>query len=112
MSSQDDVKEMRKRSLGIALLLLLSMFYFSASVCAQSWIGDFDRICAQAEVADSLPTEKLKELAMESDKLLEVIEADNDPKKKLYIFRLKKCSNFFVYIMSLRGTKDKPAPQQ
>jgi hypothetical protein len=81
------------------------MFYFSTSVAAQSWIEDFDKICAQAEIADSLSTEKLKELSVESDKLLEVIEAGNDPKKKLYIFRLRKCRNFFIYVMDLRGSK-------
>jgi hypothetical protein len=90
--------------------LLLS--YFSPSVSAQSWIADFDSICAQAEFAESLPTAKLKELIAESDKLLGVIDASNDPRKKVHIFRLKKCRNLFVYITDLRETKDKPAPQQ
>ena len=103
---------MKKRSTGLIILLLLFMPYFSPFASAQSWLEDFDNICAQAEVADSLPTAKLKELAIESDKLLGVIEASDDPRKKVYIFRLKKCRNFFVYITGLRETKERPEPQQ
>jgi hypothetical protein len=86
------------------------MPYFQSYAAAQSWIEDFDKICAQAEFADSLETGTLKELALESDKLIAVIEAGNDPRKKVYIFRLKKCRNLFLYIMDLRGAKGRPAP--
>ena len=95
---------MKKRNTGFVLFLLLLMSYFSPLASAQSWIEDFDKICGQAEDADSLPTAKLKELVMESDKLLEVIEAGSDPRKKVYIFRLRKCRNLFVYIIDLRET--------
>jgi len=103
---------MKKRTIGTSLFLLFLLAYFPPSVSAQSWIADFDGICAQAEFAESLPTAKLKELIAESDKLLGVIEASNDPRKKVYIFRLKKCRSLFEYIMDLRETKDTPAPQQ
>ena len=102
---------MKKRSACIILLLLMFMPYFPPYAAAQSWIEDFDKICAQAEVADSLPTETLKELALESDRLLVVIEASNDPRKKVFIFRLKKCRNLFVYIMDLREAKERSAPR-
>lgn len=93
---------MIKRNFGIVLFLFLLMSYFSPMAAAQSWVEDFDRICSRAEEADSLPTAKLQELVVESDKLLKVIEAGNDPGKKVYIFRLKKCRNLFAYIISLR----------
>jgi hypothetical protein len=112
MSSQDEVIKMKKRTIGANLLLFLLLSYFSPSVSAQSWVADFDSICAQVEFAESLPTANLKELIAESDKLLGVIETSNDPRKKVYIFRLKKCRSLFEYIMNLRETKDKPAPQQ
>jgi hypothetical protein len=81
------------------------MPYFAPIAAAQSWIEDFDKICAQAEVADSLPTAALQELALESDRLLVVIEASSDLQKKVFMFRLKKCRNLFVYIMDLREAK-------
>lgn len=96
---------MKKRTIGTGFLLLLLLSYFSSSVSAQSWIEDFDSICAQAELAESLPTAKLKELITESDKLIGVIEASNDPKKKVYIFRLKKCRSLFEYIIDMRESK-------
>ena len=103
---------MKKINTGVALFLLLLMSYFSPLASAQSWVEDFDRICGQAEEADSLPTPKLQELVVESDKLLEVIEAGNDPRKKVYIFRLKKCRNLFVYIMNLREAEKGAGPKQ
>jgi len=99
---------MKKKNACIIFFLLLS--YFSTYAAAQSWTEDFDKICVQAEVADSLPTETLKELALESDRLLAVIEASNDPRKKVYIFRLKKCRDMFLYIVDLRETKDQREP--
>jgi hypothetical protein len=96
---------MNKRSACIVLLLLMFMPYFSSFAAAQAWIEDFDKICAQADIADTLPTETLQELAVESDRLLAVIEASDDPRKKVYIFRLKKCRNLFAYIMDLRKGK-------
>jgi hypothetical protein len=112
MSSQDEVSKMKKRNTGFVLFLLLLMFYFSPQASAQPWIEDFDKICSQAEDADSLPTAKLKELVMESDKLLGVIEAGNDPRKKVYIFRLRKCRNLFVYVMDLREAEAGAGPKK
>ncbi len=103
---------MKKRNTGIVLFLFLLMSYFSPVVSAQSWIEEFDRICGQTQDADSLPTAKLKELVAESDKLPEVIEAGNDPGKKVYIFRLKKCRNLFLYIMDLREAPGGAGPKQ
>ena len=102
---------MKKRKIGLGLFLLLLISYFSPLASAQSWIEDFDKICGQAEDAESLPTVKLKELVTDSDKLLAVIEAGNDPRKKVYIFRLRKCRNLFVYIMDLRATKEGAGPK-
>jgi hypothetical protein len=101
---------MKKRCGCTIFLLLMFIPYFSSYAAAQSWVEDFDKICAQAEVADSLPTATLKELALESDKLLLEIETSNDPRKKVFTFRLKKCRNLFVYIMDLREAKQRPAP--
>jgi len=106
------VSEKNKRNTGIVLFLYLLMSYFSPLVAAQSWVEDFDRICGQAEDADSLPTTKLQELVVESDKLFEVIEAGDDPRKKVYIFRLKKCRNLFIYIMNLREAEKGAGPKQ
>lgn len=99
---------MKKRVIGTSVFLLVA--FFSPALSAQSWIEDFDSICAQAEFAESLPTPKLKGLIAESDKLLGVIEASSDPRKKVYIFRLKKCRSLFEYILDLREMKNTPSP--
>ena len=103
---------MKNRSTGVVIFLFLLMSYFSPPASAQSWLDDFDKICGQAEGAESLPTAKLKELVVESDKLLEAIESGNDPKKKVYIFRLRKCRNLFQYVMNSRETTGGDGPKQ
>ena len=101
---------MKKRSICIISLLFVFIPCFAPYATAQSWTEEFDRICAQAEVADSLPTAALRDLTIESDRLLAVIEGSNDPRKKVYIFRLKKCRNLFAYILDLRESKGRSAP--
>jgi hypothetical protein len=103
---------MKIRNTGIGMLLLFFICVFSHAAFASSWTEDFDRICAQTEDAGSLPTAQLKELVKESDKLLEVIETGNDPGKKVYIFRLRKCRNLFAYILDLRERDGGTGPKQ
>lgn len=106
MSSGDEIN--MKKSIFRIMLSALLIFSVSGFASAQSWTESFDRICASADVADTLSTERLKELVVESDELLKVIESGSDPRKKVYLFRLKKCRNFFAYIVELRKAEEKP----
>lgn len=77
----------------------------SAALAAEGgdWKDEFEEICAVVKAADSLPAEELQGLIARSDDLLPRIEASDDPAKKVYIFRLKKCRAFFEYILALRS---------
>lgn len=67
------------------------------------WKEEFERICAQTEVASSLPDAEVSKLIEESAALLKRLEAMNDSAVKVYVFRLRKCREFFEYVLQLRG---------
>ncbi len=67
-----------------------------------SWKADFERICAQTEIATSLPEEQLQELIRDADDLLEHLGSLTTPEARVYVFRLKKCRAFFDYALQLR----------
>ena len=63
---------------------------------------EFDQLCVYTQDAESLSLEKLHELVAGCDQLQKKIEGSDDEKKKLLLFRLNKCRNFFVYIIELK----------
>lgn len=65
------------------------------------WQDRFDRICEQTAVVGQLNNKELGKLINMSDELLEIIQASNDPKKKIYLLRLKKCRNLFVFMREI-----------
>ena len=63
------------------------------------WKAEFERICAQTEIATSLSKEQLEKLVVDASTLLEQLHAVEDPWAKVYIFRLKKCREFFEFAL-------------
>ena len=68
-----------------------------------SWKDAFDRICAQTEIATTLSTEQLRQLIKDSDELLHQLGSIKDPWAKVYIFRLKKCKQFFNFALEWKA---------
>ncbi len=84
----------------LAFLLLLH-----ANVCAvagMDWREGFDRVCTITAESENLTIDQLNELITESDELLIQIKASEDPKKKLYLIRLKKCRNFLIFMRDFK----------
>lgn len=100
--------EMKKVSF-LCICFLLGLVLSHADVCrAAQWKDDFERLCGSTEEAPSLPADKVRALMEETDTLLKTIEGLDLPDKKVYLFRLKKCRNFFGYILELKAT-DRPS---
>jgi hypothetical protein len=80
-------------------LVLVAAFLFvsalSSSGAANDWLGEFNDICSQVDVVDSLSREEIQSLIDRCDKLMPVIESSDDRKKKVYLFRLKKARDMF-----------------
>jgi len=87
----------------LAVLLVL----FAGTTLAGNWAEDFGRLCGATETADSLSVDELKALITECDTLHDVIDREAGKQKKVYLFRLEKCRNFFSYLVSVKETKQK-----
>jgi site-specific recombinase XerC len=82
---------------------LAALLFFATTVgAAATWREDFERLCGTTERADSMSLEELKQVVVEADQLLETIEKDGGEQKKLYLFRLRKCRDFFAYMLSAK----------
>ena len=94
---------------GILPFVLVFLFICHGNVLSAAdmdWQESFDRICAITADSDNLTIEQLSDLITESDDVLLKIKASDDPKKKLYLIRLKKCRNFFIFMRDVkRDTK-------
>ena len=69
-----------------------------------SWKEEFERLCAQTEIAATLPDQQIRDLIKDSDALLERLESLRDRQVKVYVFRLKKCRMFFEFALELNET--------
>jgi hypothetical protein len=95
----------------ILSLITLFTFVFHESPFAKDWHEEFEYICSKVEMGDSLSIEDLKSLIERADALLKTLENVNEPSKKIYIFRLKKCKAFFEYLIELKGSNSgNPSP--
>jgi hypothetical protein len=93
----------------LCICFLLGFALLQADVGhAAQWKKDFERLCGATAEAQNLPADKVKILIQESNALLKTIEGLKHPEKKVYLFRLKKCRDFFEYVLAL-SEKDKPS---
>ena len=69
-----------------------------------NWRDDFERICAQTADAGELSSEELSRLIEESDELLKIVASSDDQERKIYLLRLKKCRNFFIFMKEIEKT--------
>ena len=69
-----------------------------------SWKEEFERLCAQTEIAATLPDQQIRDLIKDSDALLERLESLRDRQVRVYVFRLKKCRMFFEFALELNET--------
>jgi hypothetical protein len=64
-----------------------------------SWRDEFNSLCGNTQEAMALSLDELNEHMERCDKLSDAIKKSDDPKKKAYLFRLKKCRSFYKYII-------------
>ena len=89
----------------LVLLVLLLVIPASACMAAEEWVDDFDRICALTNAAGDLSKKELEKLVAECDILKTTISGSDSPKKKVYLFRLKKCRNFFEFMLTTKSSQ-------
>ncbi|MEW6220306.1 MAG: hypothetical protein AB1634_12345 [Thermodesulfobacteriota bacterium] len=93
---------MTKPRLRPLLLAVLLAGLLLPAPAAADWRQDFDQLCGATSDADTLPAGRLRELVAEADRLVGVIEGLDSPDKKVFLFRTRKCRDFFAYMLSVR----------
>ncbi len=91
----------------IAMMFVFAIFIASAPAEQGQWKEEFKRLCSYTDVAHTLPVEELQQLVKDSDVLLEKLKALEASEVKVYIFRLKKCRNMYVYTLEVKEVQEK-----
>jgi len=93
--------------MGLALMLLLALAIISTPSAAGNWKDSFDDICSKTQGSDALSVKELTALIERSDKLMPEIQASDDPSKKIYLQRLKKCRALFEFMIESKKGSEK-----
>ena len=77
----------------------------------RSWLGspwadlkaEFDRICAQVQVAPSLSEAEIRLLIEDCRALREALLRSENPQAKVFLKRLQMCEDFFEYSLEIQS---------
>lgn len=92
------------RKIAVLFAFLLTIVSSVSPVWADDpWLQEFEDICGMTLEAESMTPDQLKAMVERCDKLKPVIERSENPQRKVYIFRLDKCKNLFLYVLDVTG---------
>ena len=91
----------------ITSLMLLAfagsvMLPMTPAVAEENWKESFEEICGQVQGAESMTDQQIKAMMEKADKLMPVIQASNDPGKKVFLIRLKRCRGVYEFMLDTR----------
>ncbi|MEK6744437.1 MAG: hypothetical protein AABZ15_12540 [Nitrospirota bacterium] len=93
--------------LGLAVMFMLALAISSTPSAAGNWKETFDDICSKTQGSDTLSVKELSSLIERSDKLMPEIQSSDDPSKKIYLQRLKKCKALFEFMIESKKGSEK-----
>ena len=68
--------------------------------------AEFDRICAQVQVAPSLSEAEIRSLIEDCRALREALLQAENPQAKVFLKRLQMCEDFFEYSLEVQSDTD------
>src|SRR5512139_1801943 len=90
----------------VLLLLILLCWCIAATPpsapAADDWKAAFEDICSKVDVSGTLSAKELETLIERADKLMPEIQRSDDPSKKVYLQRLKKCRSLYEFSIDLK----------
>jgi len=69
------------------------------------WKKEFDDTCQVTENSEQLGREELQGIIKRCDALKPRIEKLEDPQRKVMLSRLKRCRDFYTYLMDIKESK-------
>lgn len=92
-------------------ILISSPLYCLAADDLNNIETTFNKLCGQTENAETLPVEEITSMIAQCDSLMDKIMQSTHPKKKVLLFRLKKCRNFLEFIIQTKQLKPASHPE-
>jgi hypothetical protein len=74
------------------------------------WRVEFDAVCGSTDASTSLSAEELASLIARCDKLAEVIGAEEETVRRVYLRRLKMCRDLLAFVLETKGGAAPPTP--
>ena len=71
-----------------------------------AWMPEFQRLCSHTDQGAELTVGDLDRLIAGCDELLQTLAALDEPRKKVYIVRLTKCRDLYVFTKEIK-TREK-----
>lgn len=94
-----------RKLLVLCFALVLCCTAFLSTSYADEWGEEFARLCGHTADAQEMDMQQLAMLISDCDGLIERINTEGDKTHKVYLFRLKKCRNFYKYTLDLKTSK-------
>ncbi len=87
---------------GLIMVCLLLAATVADVSAVENWKATFDEICGKVQGADSLNNQELSAMIEKADRIAPEIQRSDDPAKKVYLQRLKKCRNLYQFMLETR----------
>lgn len=96
------MKELLPR-LTVFVICSLALLLFSVPASSNDWVEEIEALCLEARDEETLKKdEDVSSLFEKFDNLIEAVRESGDPKRKVYLFKLKKCRKLLDFMVELR----------
>lgn len=103
------------KNISLLFIVFLSCVSGASDVCAGEGQATSDTLSVHVDSllvicqdADTLPAFELEKYITECDSLVVRIEKSDHARKRLMLFRLRKCRNYFAYLIETKRPEKSP----
>jgi len=108
MKMSTSPRSLVRQIMAIALTGTLTLGLYAAAPAADAtWKEMFEDVCGKVMGAESMTEQELAAMVAKADKVMPLIQASEEPAKKVYLMRLKKCRAVYEFILEAKKTPDK-----
>lgn len=96
-------KHLIEKSFTACMLAGMIMLLAAPPVTAEeNWKDSFNEICGKVQGAESMSNQEIKAMMDRADKLVPMIKSSNEPGKKVFLLRLKRCRGVYEFMLDTR----------
>lgn len=85
-----------------ACMGMIALAIAPSALAEGNWKATFEDICGKVQGAESMSDQEIQAMMDRADKLMPVIQASNDPGKKVFLLRLKRCRGVYEFMLDTR----------